>query len=191
MVLELDAALVMTGSCALPHMAALTASWVAPSMGMPPFRAPHKHAHRERAHLNPSTGRGGSSLSHRPLHPKPQTLSHRPRLVHSKQGCNANSLHLQARPGMGMPQGPVDANGLSPSLGMPPFMPPPNPHARMQGPEGRLRQQYEGPARAANGLVALDDILQGSQGPPTSAAPQVWDRVWGLGFGVWSLVSGV
>ena len=94
-----------------------------------------------------------------------------PSLVHGKQGCSTNSMHPQARPGMAMPQGPVDANGLPPSMGMPPFMAPPNPHARMQAPEGRLRQQYDAPTRPANGLVALDVILQGSQ--PTSTAPQV------------------
>ena len=96
-----------------------------------------------------------------------------PCLVHGKQGCSTSSMHPQARPGMAMPQGPVDANGLPPSMGMPPFMPPPNPHARMQAPEGRLRQQYDAPTRPANGLVALDVILQGSQGAPTSTDPQV------------------
>ena len=44
-------------------------------------------------------------------------------------------------------------------------MPPGSAHARSTGPEGRgtLRQQYDGPPRGANGLVALDVILQGNQ----------------------------
>ena len=66
---------------------------------------------------------------------------------------------------MPMAPGPAEANGLPPNMGGGPYMPPGSAHARSTGPEGRgtLRQQYDGPPRGANGLVALDVILQGNQ----------------------------
>ena len=104
-----------------------------------------------------------------------------PLCVVSVAGKEPRTYHCpspwQARP----PQGHDYRQLLPPTMAppgtnIPPYYPPGDPRgARMGGPEGPMRQQYDPPAGPDGQLVALDVILQGSQNQPSSQgnAPQV------------------